>query len=98
MDAQRKRVSMNILGQFRRGLKRTPRYAVLTCAPHALYRRTVLRYIDRGHQSILEAGCGQGNLARSRYFPKSIPNKIGMTSSPLTLNGHGKWGSTTRPC
>ena len=69
------------MGLFSRAIKvikRSPAYAVLTGLPYAPYRGSVLRFVDSGHSSLLEAGCGQGNLSRSRYFPSSIPLKLGI--------------------
>jgi len=53
-------------------------YPFLTSLPYAPYRGAVLGFIDKGHESILEAGCGEGNLVRSRYFPKEISVKVGV--------------------
>ena len=53
--------------------------------------------IDNGHQSILEAGCGEGNLVRSRHFPKEVPIKAGVEIFPTyarTANQHGVYDLT----
>jgi len=69
---------MTILASLLNPLKRTPIYSLVTGLPWAPYRGSVLRFIAPGHSSILEAGCGQGNISRSRYFPAKIPLRLGV--------------------
>ena len=69
---------MNVITKTLYTLKNSPLYPLLTALPYAPYRGAVLRYIDEGHLSILEAGCGAGNLIRSPYFPKEMPLKVGL--------------------
>lgn len=69
---------MNPIVKMLYALRRSPAYSLLTSLPYAPYRGAVLGYIDKGHRSILEAGCGEGNLVRSRYFPKEISVKVGV--------------------
>jgi SAM-dependent methyltransferase len=69
---------MGIVAKTLNALKRSPVYSMLTGLPYAPYRGSVLRFIDPGHISMLEAGCGRGNVARSRYFPSGIPTKLGI--------------------